>query len=292
MKLFDQPVDQLIRQRTSWRSYQPRPLDPNAQEALQTFLEQQATGPLGARMRFTLVAASGDHRDELRGLGTYGFIRNPAGFVVGAAEPSAVSLEDFGFVMERMILRATDLGLGSCWLGGSFKRSSFAARIEAREDEQVPAVFSVGHPGGKRGALDRMVRWGAGSRRRRPWGELFFHGTLHSALSAEQAGPHAGALEMLRLAPSASNRQPWRVLKEPDRETFHFLLRRERKYNRNLRMLKLADLPRVDLGIAMCHFELSSREAGLEGGWDILPESLELELPEGTQYVATWQTNT
>jgi len=29
----------------------------------------------------------------------------------------------------------------------------------------------------------------------------------------------------------------------------------------------MADLQRVDMGIAMCHFELAVREAGIEGRW-------------------------
>ena len=48
--------------------------------------------------------------------------------------------------MEKAILYATGLGLGSCWLGGTFRRSRFAERISARSDEIVPAVASLGYP--------------------------------------------------------------------------------------------------------------------------------------------------
>ena len=33
--------------------------------------------------------------------------------------------------------------------------------------------------------------------------------------------------------------------------------------------MKAADLQRVDMGIAMCHFELSANEAGHNGQWTI-----------------------
>jgi len=294
MTHFGIPVAELIKRRTSWRSYQARPLAESARRQLQTFMEQHRAGPLGGSPRFTLVAATQDHGDELRGLGTYGFIRNPAGFVVGAVRDVPGGLEDFGYVMERLILRATDLGLGTCWLGGSFSRSSFAARVEARDDEVVPAVFSVGYPETKRGVLDRVVRWGAGSHRRRPWHDLFFEERLDTPLSPlspltqERAGPLAEALEMVRLAPSASNRQPWRVVAQPDAQTYHFLLYREPKYNLNLRLLRLADLPRVDLGIAMCHFELAAKEAGLAGTWSRDCINGIQALLKGTEYIATW----
>jgi len=288
MTYFETPVTELIARRTSWRSYHARPLAESIRQQLQTFMEQHRAGPLGGSARFTLVAATQEHGDELRGLGTYGFIRNPAGYVVGAVRDVPGGLEDFGYVMERLILRATDLGLGTCWLGGSFSRSSFAIRVEASDDEVVPAVFSVGYPGTKRGVLDRVVRWGAGSHRRRPWHDLFFDERLDTPLTKGRAGPLAEALEMVRLAPSASNRQPWRVVAQPETQTYHFLLYREPKYNLNLRLLKLADLPRVDLGIAMCHFELTARESGLAGTWSqALPKRLRA-LPKGTEHVATW----
>jgi nitroreductase len=294
MTHFGTPITELIRRRTSWRSYQDRPLAESARRQLQTFMDQHRAGPLGGSPRFTLVAATQEHGDELRGLGTYGFIRNPAGYVVGAVRDVPGGLEDFGYVMERLILRATDLGLGTCWLGGSFSRSSFAVRVGAMDDEAVPAVFSVGYPETKRGVLDRVVRWGAGSHRRRPWRDLFFEERLDTPLSPllpltkGRAGPLAEALEMVRLAPSASNRQPWRVVVQPDAQTYHFLLYREPKYNLNLRLLKLADLPRVDLGIAMCHFEWTAKEAGLAGTWSQDRIKDPQSLPKGTEYIATW----
>ena len=286
---FEREVSELIRRRTSWRSYEPRPLEPRPRQELEAFIRHHTEGPFGSPTRLGFIAASSADSDELRGLGTYGMIRNPAAFVVGAVWTGApMGLEDLGYVMERAILRASDLELGTCWLGGSFSKSSFAARIQATQDELVPAVFCAGHPKARRGAVDRMVRWGAGSARRRDWASLFFLGEPGVALTREQAGAYAEPLEALRLAPSASNRQPWRVVRAPDCPTYHFCLRRIPSYDRNLKMLGLADLPRVDLGIAMCHFELSAREAGLDGAWSTDPPLNPPQLPPETTHIASW----
>ncbi|MCX6554510.1 MAG: nitroreductase, partial [Candidatus Aminicenantes bacterium] len=69
-------------------------------------------------------------------------------------------------------------------------------------------------------------------------------------------------LECVRLAPSASNRQPWRILQQDG--AFHFFLSRDKAYSA---MMPHVDLQRIDLGIAMCHFQLSAAELGLAGGW-------------------------
>jgi len=289
MTPFDHPTPALVRQRTSWRSYEPRPLDPEPRATLEAFISEHDAGPFGSAMRFVMVAASSSDSEELRGLGTYGFIKNPAAFVVGAVDAAApMGLVDYGFAMERAILRATDLGLGTCWLGGTFSKSRFAARVAKGAGELVPAVFCAGHRQTRRGAVDRAIRWGAGSAKRRPWEALFSLGRPDAPLPRDQAGPYAEPLELVRLAPSASNRQPWRVVRAPDRHDYHFLLRRIAKYDRNLKMLGLADLPRVDLGIAMCHFELSAREAGLDGAWSKEPPSSLCDLPPGTAHVASW----
>jgi len=65
--------------------------------------------------------------------------------------------------------------------------------------------------------------------------------------SANAAGRYLDPLEMLRLGPSASNRQPWRVVKEPGREIFHLYLRRSKGYDK---LIKAVDLQRLDMGIS------------------------------------------
>ncbi len=51
----------------------------------------------------------------------------------------------------------------------------------------------------------------AGSANRKEWGDIFFSGNFGGKLSRRDAGDYGEALEMVRLAPSASNKQPWRV---------------------------------------------------------------------------------
>jgi hypothetical protein len=128
----------------------------------------------------------------------------------------------------------------------------------------------------------------AGSDSRLPWADLFSEAGSGAPLTPESAGAYAGPLEMVRLAPSASNRQPWRVVQ--DGEAHHFCLERSPGYGPGslpFRVMGMADLQRVDLGIAMCHFDLSAREAGLPGEWEVRDPSPEVTARIG-EYVATW----
>ena len=70
---------------------------------------------------------------------------------------------------------------------------------------------------------------------------------------------------------------------------WHFFLQRTPGYGDSLtfKLLRLADIQRVDMGIAMCHFALTARELGLSGHW--LVEDPAIARPdELTEYSVSW----
>ncbi len=125
---YSKPVTEIIKERFSCRTYIDKPIAEEDRERLSGYLSAIGRGPFGAAVRFKLIAATDQDRKALKGLGTYGFIKGATGFIVGAVGHSRKNLEDFGYMMESAILFATDMGLGTCWLGGSFTRSSFAKK--------------------------------------------------------------------------------------------------------------------------------------------------------------------
>jgi len=278
----------LIRQRFSCRRYQDKPIDGKHQRLLSDFLGLKSTGPLGTRARFVLIAGTDRDRQSLKGLGTYGFIRGTVGFIIGAAERASRDLEDYGYLMEHAVMFATDLGLGTCWLGGTFSKSEFPKKIAVTAREVMPAVAAVGHIA-KENWFGGWIRKRAGSDLRLPWESLFFDEAFGEPLARECAGPYAEPLEMVRLAPSASNKQPWRIIRVGD--AWHFFLQRTKNYGEGsllFRLLHLADLQRVDMGIAMCHFELTARELGLAGHWVI--DEPDIKKPDkSVEYTVSWK---
>lgn len=284
---YNQPVTDLIKQRYSCRTYEDVPIEEAKRKKLADFIDTLETGPFGAPVRFKLVAATEEDRRALRGLGTYGTIRNPTGFILGTVGDGEKNLEDFGYRMEEVILFATSIELGTCWLGGFFTKSSFAKTMDIQKGWVMPCVAATGYIADQRGLIDRLMRRGAGSARRKPWDELFFTGRFGVPLSKEAAGAYAEVIEMVRLAPSASNKQPWRVIK--DGETWHFYLQRTPGYGKGLSaQFMAADLQRVDMGIAMSHFEFTADELELEGAWTFQEPAIE-KPDERTEYVASWR---
>lgn len=284
--LYAKPVTEIMEKRFSCRTYIDKPIAEDERKRLTDYLSATGKGPFGTPVRLELIAATDRDRKALKGLGTYGFIKGATGFIVGAVGPSRMNLEDFGYMMERAILFATDMGLGTCWLGGTFTRSSFAKKISATVEEVVPAVASVGYISQKElsGVTMRAL---VGGHNRKTWDDLFFREKFDVPLSSDEAGPYAAPLEMVRIAPSATNKQPWRIIKEG--ESWHFYMQRTKGYGNTLtfKLLNIADLQRVDMGIAMCHFEMTAGERGLKGRWEI--KEPKIEKPAALcEYTASW----
>jgi len=274
--------------RFSCRSYSGQPLRDVDRRALEEAAGTMRTGPFGSRLRFHLAAAAPGDEAALRKLGTYGTIRGPGAFIIGAAERGPMYLEDYGWAMERLVLEATARGLGTCWIGGFFSRGDFARRIRITGPERLPAVIAVGLISDRDRSQDALLRRVQGASRRKPWETLFFDRDFSRPLAADQAGPWTVPLEMVRRSPSASNRQPWRVVRTDG--AWHFFIRRTPGYPPRLGrwLMGIEDLQRVDGGIAMSHFELAARENGLRGGWVRARPALALP-DELTEYSATWK---
>jgi len=84
---YSKPVTDIIKQRFSCRTYLDQPIAEEKRQRLAEFISSINLGPLGAPVRFALIAATEQDRNSLRGLGTYGFIKGATGFIVGAVGP-------------------------------------------------------------------------------------------------------------------------------------------------------------------------------------------------------------
>ncbi len=259
-------ITDIVRERKSVRSYSGVPLDRGHIDGIKEYVSGLPQ-PLGGRARVETV--SRDIGSAAVKLGTYGMISGASDFLVLIYEDGPMAAENAGYLFEQVILYCTGEGLGTCWLGGTFKKSDFAANVEVADNEVLRIVSPVGYPASGNGLRDRIIRAGVGSDRRKPFRELFFDRVSGKPL--ERGGPYDTALEMVRLAPSANNSQPWRIL--IDEAAVHFCF---------LQKSRFTD---IDMGIAMSHFELSCREEGIAGKYEI---SANVTVPAGMKYLASW----
>lgn len=268
----------LIKKRISVRTYASAP-EKEKLDSLARFTENNKGNPFGAQVRLTLLES-----EFTPHLGTYGFIKGAKVFLAGCVKKGGRDLEGFGFEFERAILFATSLGLGTCWVGGLFTRGAFSDALQS-EGEYLPAISPVGYAASKKSIIERAVAAGARARMRKDFQELFYDGQWGRPAGTQ--GTLRECLEMVRLAPSASNKQPWRaILTESG---VHFYLKPDKAYAGNA--LFGYSIQRIDMGIAACHFYLAAKESGLNGDLAFDDPHLlsEAELSTGISYSFTWR---
>jgi hypothetical protein len=122
-RFFNKPITEIIKGRHSVRTYKPQELAGDIRGKLLDYAKK-ANGPFGAKVRLELVDKMDTEKSGGK-IGTYGIIKGTNTYVGGVVEKSEGNLEQLGYVLERFILFAASLGLGTCWLGGTFKKGEF-----------------------------------------------------------------------------------------------------------------------------------------------------------------------
>jgi len=267
-----------IEERISVRTFDNRNLKSEDFDKLNEFIAE-CLKETKTPIKFKILNSQTDEHTNQK-FGTYGFINGTNNFIVGIIDKIKIDPVEFGYNMEKVVLYATGLGFGTCWLGGTFNRSQFESVLNLDENESIGVLIAIGYKKDRQSIMDKAVRYMAKSNSRKSWNELFFDKDITTPLDRIQIGLYDKVLEMVRIAPSASNKQPWRIIKEGN--YYHFYLCRTPGYG-----IMEFDLQMNDIGIAMCHFELSANELEHNGNWIILNNTNHIE---SLEYIKTWKS--
>jgi nitroreductase len=241
-----------IFKRKSVRKYAPKALAQDALDAIAARTEKLQPFQPGTPVTFRILAEA-----QVKGMVS---AKTPHYLAVYAANEYMAQV-NAAFMLQQMDLWFSAQGLGSCWLGMPNPASDSATC----------------------GSLPFLVMLAFGA----PAEET--HRAEISAFkrkTAEEITSITGAeslVEALRLAPSAVNRQPWYLTGTAD------ALRLCGRKNNLLQKMMFGDMPRMDIGIALCHLWLAAESGGVFQGFE--READPKDVPEGFEYVITVKTN-
>lgn len=256
-------IFETISARRSVRTYDGRALTEEERAEINEAIAG-ATSPFGGNS--TIMLADFDLKGPQRP-GTYGVISGARSYLLLATGTQARDMMAGAYRMEQVVLRATALGLGTCWIGGTMRRTEFATRIDAR-GEELRIISPVGHPANRRRLIERITSALAHSRSRKPFDELFHYEEPGHPLPADSVWRRV--LEMVRLAPSSVNSQPWRAVVTDKGVDFY--------------SARSGGLAAFDMGIALCHFMLAAEAEGISGKL-----TLESETGSESAVAAVWK---
>ena len=159
--------------------------------------------------------------------------------VIVAKQGTAPELE--GYMGEALVLEATAMGLGTCWLGAGFYADVIGRNVNLQNDEAVHCVIAIGQaqlptPAPKRRSIEQLT------------------GKSEADIAAIGQW-QAEAVRLARLAPSAINQQPWHFTVD---STSVSILERGVLINK---------YSGIDRGICMLHAAVGASKAGRNPSW-------------------------
>ena len=262
-------ISDLIRQRKSVRTFDGKPLSLEDRSALEAYTASP-TNPFSVPITFRLldVKEHGLSSPVIVGADTYLAAK------VGRVSNFEIA---YGYSFEKACLYALSRGIGTVMLAASLSRAAFEKAMDVKDGEVMPVASPVGYPAEKKSIRESLMRKGLKADDRKPFDQLFFDGDFGHPLP--QANPFVKALEMARWAPSAGNGQPWRAVVDGD--SVHFYEAKSMKDS------PLGDIQKVDVGIALAHFDMTLEEEGVRGTYSF--SDLGIAAPENTQYIVTYR---
>ena len=265
-------VLEAIRSRRSVRTFDERPLSSEDAQRILEFAEK-VEDPFDIPIIWKILDA------RKHGL-TSPVIVGTDVYIAGKMRRLPHAEEAFGYSFEKVVLFAESMGVGTTWIAGTMNREAFERAMEVTDEEVMPCVSPLGYPAGKMSFRETMMRKSIKADSRFGFADLFFEGSFDTPLTESKAGKLADVLEAVRLSPSAVNKQPWRVIICGDKAHFY------EKPGKGYVSADGWDIQKIDMGIALCHFEVAAKECGLSVSLDISDPGL--KTPDDVRYTATY----
>ena len=226
--MFNLNLYNAIDKRQSRRKYITEPIEIVSVKVLQHSID---TFQKNENVKIQLVLNNGDAFNGFRK--SYGLLSGVQNYIALIARPNDVlAMEKLGYWGECLVLQATSMGLGTCWVA-TFDRSSCEVSLD--DNEQVVCAITIGYVPDALSTKEKLIRWGT-HRKTKSVEQMYVS-------NAPPPEWFIKGMKAAQKAPSAVNRQPVVFTYENG------------KVSAAVNDIQ-GDCNAFDLGIAKLHFEL------------------------------------
>lgn len=178
---------------------------------------------------------------------SYGMISGVKSFIALIGNQNIQNYKQkLGYYGEMLVLEATELGLSTCWVGGTYSKKECENHIDIKEDEELICIVALGYADKNLSIKEKVVK--NLNKKNKTIEEMLVHKT-NDIPSWVLSG-----VEYALEAPSAVNKKPI-VYEFCDNKVEAIISKPNHGYEE------------VDLGISMLHFELGALKEGYKGNW-------------------------
>ncbi len=230
-----------VKKRISCRSYEDRLIEPDTVKKIRGYVDKLNTES-GLHVQLFVSDRQGEPAIRM----APGMFSGPVymfAAMVGGSDPECS--EKIGYYGQKLVLYATHLGLGTCWVASTYDSKSIS--VDVADGEKIWDVIPMGYATEKIPLKQKMIRSAIRKRDRRR--EQFLESDV-----AYQDAPKwiRQGIEAVFLGPSAVNQQPVNFVYRDGKVTARIWKEGHGlQYN--------------DLGIAKKQFEVGAGAAGMKG---------------------------
>lgn len=177
MEFFD-----VIKSRKSVRNYISKPVEPETLDQIFTTAQWAPSWRNGQCWKFIVVSDPEQKKQLIRCTSVFNqsWLGKEYAIIVSCGNPDQSGfrneqhyyLVDVAIAMEHLVLAATALGLGTCWIGG-FEEGKVKQLLNIPEIYRVVAMTTLGYPADLDGAVGRITRSVVKSTHRKPLSEMY-----------------------------------------------------------------------------------------------------------------------
>lgn len=177
MEFFD-----VITARKSTRKYIDKPVEPEKLEQIMTAAQLAPSWRNGQCWKFVVVTDPDTKKELIRGTSVFNqsWMGKESAIVVACGNPDQSGfrneqnyyLVDVAIASEHLVLAATALGLGTCWIGG-FEEDKVKSMLAVPKSYRITAMIALGHPSAKEGIVGKITKSVVKSKNRKSLSEVF-----------------------------------------------------------------------------------------------------------------------
>lgn len=238
-------VIQAIEKRVSCRAFSKREVEQDKLDRLRAEIEA-INAETGLHFQMYGPREDGTAIDMASNM----FANNPAHYAALVAGEDPISAEKLGYYGERFVLLAVSLGLSTCWVAGTYDKST--VRAELAEGEVLHDVVPLGYAAEKMPLKQRTIR--AAIRGRSKKLDDLYRGPVPLGQAPEWV---RACVDAVWKGPSAINEQPVVFVQDAVDGPVRAELSRVK-----------TGMEYTDLGIAKYHFEVVADACGVPGTWE------------------------
>lgn len=233
MELFD-----AIQIRRSVRKYLFEKLSDKKLKEIKNVISSSESLYKDINLKINII--DGDKMDPvLKGvIGNYGKVKAPY-YLLASSEVKDGYLENTGYVLEKIVLSLTGMGIGTCWIGSKVEEEQLRAIADIDKNLKPVILIAFGYAA----AHNDLYRKHPSEAKRKD---------LHKIVTGNSGEDLEKIFKAVKLAPSSMNSQPWRFIIE-DNEIHVYT------GSNILTKYFISDFNRIDAGIALRHFEIAAK---------------------------------